>query len=330
MMATMPESSGPPVKDGQMAKSAFSQQKLKTWRPLCAPGLVIGLTLGSGAVFYIIGAVIFVAMRKQIEVDTRYDDVCDDSAECNVTISLAQPITKTTTVLSYRLTNYHQNHLRYFKSRSYAQLAGGYLETKALRNDCGSFLYAPSLNDSVPPASRDDFRLLPCGAVALSFFNDTYTWLNPGVDQAFSDGNIAWRSDRQKLFAKLNGSTRGIRWMDDPAMNETFPAGPRNEHFIVWMRDAVAPNFMKPFAKCPGCFLASGEYVIQIENNYRKPDGSPIFNGEKHIVLSTVGLLGSRNMPLAYCYLALASFLTLSGLVIIATLLFCSRPLGQL
>ena len=95
-----------------------------------------------------------------VEIRARYDHICKDANKLNCTVNInidedmSAPI-----YMYYELTNYYQNHRRYVKSRSDAQLrgkSGGIDECAPLETDeAGTTLY-------------------PCGLVANSFFIGEY------------------------------------------------------------------------------------------------------------------------------------------------------------
>ena len=71
------------------------------------------------------------------------------------------------------------------------------------------------------PALIDDEPAYPCGLVAKSLFNDTFS-LTP-VDDAgvatgpninINDDNIAWESDREYKFKNLEGDLKAKQWTD--------------------------------------------------------------------------------------------------------------------
>ena len=80
--------------------------------------------------------------------------------------------------------------------------------------------FTKSFVDNAPPL-EDDEPAYPCGLVAKSLFNDTFT-LTP-VDDAGSitatpitinDDNIAWESDREYKFKNLEGDLKAKQWTD--------------------------------------------------------------------------------------------------------------------
>jgi hypothetical protein len=81
-----------------------------------------------------------------------------------------------------------------------------------------------------------------------------------------------------------------------------------NEHFVVWMRIATLPTFRKLWGIIEED-LDEGKYDLTISNNYDVSD----WDGEKHIVLTTVNGLGGKNYVLGIWYLSFGSaFLVLS------------------
>ena len=304
--------------NGAPAQTVFSQQRLEAWRPLFTPTVVILLLMITGSICLALGIVFYLVLRDEIEIDVRYDDQCTEIGEqCNITVDVPTDIAGNV-FLSYRLTNYPQNHNRYVSSRSNSQLRGEYVDYSGM-SDCGDYR---SINGSEEP---EDW-LLPCGAIALSFFNDTYQWEDEEGKQRFAENGISWRSDRQKLFKKLSDEyTTGIKWMETEEMNETFPNGQRNEHFIVWMRTATLPTFIKPYGRCVNCEIPQGQYNITIQNNYP----ASIFNGEKHLVISTVGPLGGRNILLGISYMTVGSVLMVCGLIVVISRIIYPRKLGD-
>lgn len=293
-------------------QTVFSQQRLDAWRPLFTPFVVVAICFSVGTAFVIIGAVFYGISARQFEADVRYDDVCGNSTNCSVTVTLDRDV-ESVFFLSYKLTNFFQNHQRYLWSRSYDQLRGEYVDYNGM-SDCGRFR---AVGD---PANSSNW-LLPCGAVALSFFNDTFRFARDDIQAKFNEFGISWRSDREKIFKELsNEYTDGQRWL-----NATFAGDQTNEHFIVWMRAAALPTFVKPYTKSVETLLPKGEYRIDINNSYP----TALFGGEKHIVLSAISGIGSRNNALGIAYLAVGAVIDILGVVVAVMNLICPRRLGD-
>lgn len=78
--------------------------------------------------------------------------------------------------------------LRYVKSRSDKQLLYGmkYNDTSSCRPE--------ELNNGLP--------VVPCGLIAWSLFNDSYSFFRGTDELSVNRKNIAWKSDREHKFGK--------------------------------------------------------------------------------------------------------------------------------
>jgi len=196
----------------------------------------------------------------------------------------------------YQLNNFYQNHRRYVKSKSNNQLDGQVLGVSDLSSDCDPIVTVSDLGinatfgktvflNPTDPAN-------PCGLIAKSLFNDTYTLTNVtnNILLSINETNIAWSSDKSLKYATPPNASN-IQWT-----NTT------NEHFMVWMRPAGLPNFRKLWGRINGD-LIPGNYTLAINNNY---DVST-FNGAKYFVLSTVNAFGGKNNFLGISYIVVGS-----------------------
>lgn len=77
---------------------------------------------------------------------------------------------------------------RYVKSRSDKQLLHGlkYNDTSSCN----------------PEGENNGLPIVPCGLIAWSLFNDTYSFFRGEYAIKVNRKNIAWRSDREHKFAK--------------------------------------------------------------------------------------------------------------------------------
>lgn len=96
----------------------------------------------------------------------------------------------------YGLTNFYQNHRRYVKSRDDNQLLGEFKDP--VSSDCSPF-------------DRDgaDRPIVPCGAIANSLFNDSFSVVSQshGVIPVKNTG-IAWPSDKEIKFRNPPGDLK--------------------------------------------------------------------------------------------------------------------------
>ena len=286
--------------------------QLRQWRSFITPRASVIVLYIVGFLFIGLGTTFFVITGNNADYEIRYDDECEGKDSCYVWLNTTSEISGKIS-LAYKLSGFFQNHRRVFESRSYPQLAGEMLDYDGL-----------SICD--PIVSKDDQKDIaslyaPCGLMPLSFFNDTYQWPYPHIAN-FTETDISLESDR-KLFKGLNsGYSKSIRWLDSL---QDFPGGVKNEHFIVWMRTAALPTFMKTYERCIGCTIPKGNYTFTIENNYP----TSLFNGEKHIVMSTVSFLGGKNDAIGISYMVVGAFLLLSGIIVLVSHIFFPRKLGD-
>lgn len=172
----------------------------------------------------------------------------------------------------YRLTNFYQNHRRYVKSLDTDQLKG-----KAISAD------------TIKSGSCDPLRLdnvtgkpyYPCGLIANSLFNDTFS--SPKGLNVKGTGNgtrtypmtnkgIAWGSDKElygKTEYKIDEIAVPRNWVERWPNGYTEAHPPPNldeyEEFQVWMRTAGLPTFSKLALRNDNETMACGTYRVDIE-----------------------------------------------------------------
>ena len=295
------------------AQTLFSQQRLEAWRPLFTPFIIIIITFIGGLIFLIFGIIFYYFSKSLVKIDQRYDDICNGIDQCLITIDVPKKLTGNI-FLHYKLTNFFQNHRRYIYSRSDAQLRGEFLTYNEL-SSCGDYR-------SVNGSHEVKDLLVPCGATALSFFNDTFNWMNDTGNNQFSDAGISWRSDREKLFKPPNEKyNESVQWLNESHVEGNI----RSERFITWMRTSTLPTFIKIAQRCIKCSIDPGKYMIHISNNYPTSN----FNGEKHIILSTVNIMGGKNDDIGLAYIITGSIFILYSIVVMISHLCFPRKLGD-
>lgn len=305
----------------------FKQQKLPACKPVLTPTSVITVFMLMGFVFIPIGFVTLRASRDAIEIVDRYDVECipeeyrtnklsyitDSSILKNCTRYLkVQKFMKAPIFIYYQLDNYYQNHRRYVKSRSDQQLLHGqeYTHTSACE----------------PEESSNGLPIVPCGLIAWSMFNDTFTFARESAKLKVSRSNIAWKSDREHKFGKdvypfnfQNGSLIGGAKLD--------PKVPLSdqEDFIVWMRAAALLSFRKLYGRIEEDLEPGNVVVVNLMNNYNTYS----FSGQKKLILSTSSWLGGRNDFLGITYLVVGASSIVISIIFMLLHLKNPRPYGD-
>lgn len=257
---------------------------------------------------YTIIAIIFIPLGAMVLIQTarlyssallRYDDV----KNCSVGKSTTLNITETCTIglnieknvtapayFYYGLVNFYQNSRTYVTSRSDEQLRG---TNNANTGTCD-------------PLEKDNGTVLvPCGLIANSRFNDTFTLCRDlqCTDRVrLNSSGIAWNIDRTKRFIGSDNYT--------DAQNALI----RSEDFMVWMRLAAYRNWKKLY-RIIDEDLPAGKYYVRIDANF--PVES--FDGEKFFFLSETAWFGGPNKPLGI------SYLTVGCIALVLAILFFIR-----
>ena len=294
-------------KTGKIAQLFIYLRTGFVWRPIPKIQSTMLCLEISGGIFIIIGIVILILSNQIKEIEIRYDNnpQCIIGERCDINFTIPEEMEKNVFVY-YRLKNFYQNHRRYIKSKSNKQLKGEILEEKDIKDDCDPIILNKDLYDGIksinttnPNNTLDPEGVAhPCGLIAKSYFNDTYTLKKQtgGGDIQISEEGIAWSIDKKKF---KNSANINIQWKNV-----------ESERFIVWMRPAALSDFRKPWGKID-TNLKKGEYTLSIYNNY--PVKS--FDGEKYFILSTVNALGGKNYFLAILYLVVGGISIASGIL---------------
>lgn len=336
--------------------TSFRQQRLKAWQPNLSPQGILPLLIIIACVFAPIGVGLLVsALRTQTltidyeqchlqatqnnlqTIPSQYvqsnfhkktvikpqwqliqnDRNDGDNLTCHIQFEIPNEI-KSSLYVYYKLTNYYQNHRKYIQSFDLDQLKGEALLPHQLDTNCKPF------------KEIDGKAIYPCGVIANTLFNDTFSHQLTNVEDKMlsvplTNEGTAWHTDRHRYKpTKYNAS----QIVPPPNWSHMFPNGYTNDNipdlqtwqeFLIWMRTAALPKFYKIALHnvSHGLVLHKGVYSMDINLNY------PVlsFNGTKSFVLTTSHITGARNITLGIVYFIIAGLAGLFAIVFLITIL---------
>ncbi|XXG65649.1 hypothetical protein AAC387_Pa05g3293 [Persea americana] len=321
--------SHPPRRNSKRPKySRFTQQELPACKPILTPQWVVSAFLFISIIFVPIGVACLLASRDVVEIIDRYETECvpenfkgdklafiqDPRTEKTCTRILTVPKQmKQPIYVYYELDNFYQNHRRYVKSRSDKQLQD------------------PEYEDTTTTCDPEDTTgtgapIVPCGLIAWSLFNDTYSFSRNKKALVVNKKDISWKSDRDgkfsdKVFPKnfQSGTLIG-----GGKLNPNKPLS-EQEDLIVWMRTAALPTFRKLYGRIEVDLEANEVIQVTLENNYNTYS----FGGKKKLVLSTTSWLGGKNDFLGVAYITVGGLCFFLAMAFIVVYLIKPRRLGD-
>ena len=214
--------------------SAFKQQRLPAWQPILTAGTVLPTFFVIGIAFIPIGIGMLWFSETVVEKEIDYTDceaasftaangtmIPDPGVKCHELVKTPSNETCTckkdgmltfdledmegSVYIYYGLTNFYQNHRRYVKSRSDGQLRGD-VNKEVAGTDCDPF----DVVEIEVDGKKEEFKYIPCGAIANSMFSDDITLSYMGSNNQETKVNlirtgIAWESDKRYKFKNPEG-----------------------------------------------------------------------------------------------------------------------------
>jgi hypothetical protein len=279
-------------------------------------------------VFIPLGVATLFASQDVVEIIYRYETECipadnrsdkvgyiqDDATNKTCVKTLTVPkLMKQPIYVYYQLDNFYQNHRRYVKSRNDEQLKN----KNSMNTTTGC-----DPEDTTP----DGNPIVPCGLIAWSLFNDTYSFSRNNQNISVNKKHISWKSDRDSKFGKKvfphnfqKGTLKGGK-----ILNESIPLSDQ-EDLIVWMRTAALPTFRKLYGKIEVDLAAKDVIQVTLDNNYNTYS----FDGKKKLVLSTTTWLGGKNDFIGIAYLTVGGICFFLAMCFTVVYLVKPRQLGD-
>jgi len=227
----------------------------------------------------------------------------------------------------YELDNFYQNHRRYVKSRADGLLAGTTMTSlKTAQTDAAS----------CDPAEYNGGKIMyPCGLIASSSFNDSFTLRVDGTplqDTDWDKTKIAWKADVTKRFSDHTATATSYGWDLTQGYFDYQLPNMTDTDFIVWMRTAGLPHFKKLYRVISNQNIKAGSTLtLDIQNLFHHGDDQ-VGGGSKWISLTTSSWIGGPNLALAVTFIIVGCISILLSVILISMHLCCqqNRALGSM
>ncbi|EGW33316.1 uncharacterized protein SPAPADRAFT_60655 [Spathaspora passalidarum NRRL Y-27907] len=229
----------------------------------------------------------------------------------------------------YRLHNFYANHRRFVKSFSEDQLNGKAASLNDIKNTVGQ---------NCQPLSTDSQgrKIYPCGLIANSLFNDTYSSTFQGVngtshDYSLTNKGIAWATDKDRFKKTKYNHTEVV---PPPNWFKMFPNGYNETNlpdistwyeFQNWMHPSGLPTFNKLALRNDNDELQAGIYEINIGLHF------PVlpYNGQKFIYVSQRSVIGGKNNFLGISWMVGGGVCFILGLALLVINFIKPRKTGD-
>lgn len=351
--------------------NAFRQQRLKAYNPVLTVKTVIPILIGIAIIFAPLGAAMWYASHKVQDMSIDYSQ-CEKMASSDYWQEIpeeyinfnfktkdrdvSKPLWKLATNDSepfedernvcrlqfeipndlappiyffYRLDKFYANHRRYAKSFSEDQIEGKAASVDTIKNTVGQNCEPLSVN-------HEGKKYYPCGLIANSLFNDTFTTTLSGVngtsdDYEMTDEGIAWASDKNR-FKNTEYDYTDI--VPPPNWYKKYPNGYNKDNvpdistwyqFQNWMHTSGLPTFNKLALRNDDDTLKTGTYEVSIGLHF------PVlpYNGKKFIHISQRSVMGGKNDFLGISWMVGGALCFVLGLALLVVNTIKPRRTGD-
>jgi len=312
-----------------LCTNRFAQQKLIGWRPIFTARSAELFYLIVGSICLALGIAIVIASQNTVYYKVEYGMAApefqgkthaeaeqilravseDTGIVYNVTIDIDQTMNPPI-YLNYRLSLFFQNFRRYVRSYDPTLMWSG--DPGPGVGACLPYTYENTVGANA--SQPYDGAVNPCGQIAHSLFNDTFSaaLLVPSsnindregevINLALDDSNIAWESDANYLYGNFPAQNynniseyRGGGTTGDIPLDEA-------QNWMVWMRPSGQATLSKPYGTINQKLEKGTKLVVTVTNRYNTYG----FSGDKYIILTTNSWVGGKNEVMGWVYVGAA------------------------
>lgn len=348
------------------ADNAFRQQRLKAYHPIITPKTVIPLLLAFAIIFVPLGAAMFYGSNKVEEMTLEYtqcEKMASDSfsdvpsqyytwhfntnvnyqPQWRLTSNSSEPDPVENKICQlrfqipndiggpvyffYQLDKFYPNHRRFAKSFSEDQLNGMAASLSDVKDTVGI---------NCQPMTTDDNGKIyyPCGLIANSLFNDTYTTpagIDGTEDYEMTQKGIAWSHDKDRLkktkydASQIAPPPNWVKRYPDGYTNDNIPDISKWSEFQNWMHPAGLSKFSNLYYRNDDLPMKQGKYQVDVGLHW------PVlpFEGQKSVYISTRSVIGGKNPFLGIAWIAAGGLCFVLAIVFLVIHLVVPRKTGD-
>ena len=278
-----------------------------------------------------------------------------NDTKCEITFFVGEDM-EPPIFVNYRLTKFYQNYQSYFLSRDGWELQGRPEDGAGCPGDprMGVQLTRNCVQDETlfeNGIQTDTCKTLkPCGRAAYSYFSDKFvvkhkqnctcdTALPKDLPSTFNCNNCnvasgvtvndlsldLWDSDRDFYGDLPRDEPNRYQYIED-RFPELSAEKLRDPHFMIWMRLAALPDFMKRYGVINQRLHKNDQLTFEVDNTFSVDS----FDGQKFLVLITHSWRGpAKDTGLAWMFLATGMMSVFFFAGITLQQCFCPRKMGE-